>query len=416
MASEESEDAAIKIQALFRGNKGRDRAVQELEALMEAELEYAVNKAQSLSGAKSKRKENYGIGDVEEDTVGSSTPFAEMGGEVNEENVALGPTPGSSKEVYQQHKVVADALNIDAADIEQRAIERVKRTAPGLYKKKDLIQHIKKLQERVADIQNVVESVVPVVQGQEGSAGQPSLPSMVTRNFRSTTNGRKLTDLKMAIFGLDGIGAVAAEMFARSNVGGILIADMGSVEEEHIKRLYYQQEQMGLPRCDAAKLCINDFAPQVAVEAMNIDLTGDDDKRKVEQLLEQGTLASSSLGIGSVDIVIDCLDGLQREALAELCAKTGKTRVECGIDRDSACAFYRFHVDGATTEQAFDLPPVDSDAAEMLWNTLLPSTFQTIAGLAVQNALKYLMEAGKVTSAVRYSTMSMRVDSREMSF
>jgi len=37
--------------------QGRDKAVQELEALMEAELEYAVTKAQASQG-KAKRKDS----------------------------------------------------------------------------------------------------------------------------------------------------------------------------------------------------------------------------------------------------------------------------------------------------------------------------------------------------------------------
>jgi len=88
MAGNEDE-AAVKIQAIYRGNKvhhrllshcnnslshrcksslkkvidsslsmqGRDKAVQELEALMEAELEYAVTKAQASQG-KAKRKDS----------------------------------------------------------------------------------------------------------------------------------------------------------------------------------------------------------------------------------------------------------------------------------------------------------------------------------------------------------------------
>lgn len=220
--------AAIKIQAVFRGNKGRDRAVQELEALMEAELEYAVNKAQSLSQGKTKRKDNYSM-----DLDDPGDPGADLAGAVTEMGADLGPTPDTSKEAHRQHQIVADALNINNAEIGQKAMERVKQTAPGLYKKKDLIQHIKKLQDRVADIQNVVEAVVPVVRGDADPPGQMPLPTMATRNLRTTTNGRKLTDLKVAIFGLDGAGAIAAEMFARSGVGSLVIVDADCISKRN---------------------------------------------------------------------------------------------------------------------------------------------------------------------------------------
>lgn len=402
------EEAAIKIQALYRGNKGRDRAVEELEALMEAELEYAVSKAQSLSQGKKQRKDNFSM---EVDPGPVDVPFSEMGEDAHNK----APAPDTSKEAFRQHKVMNDTLNIDTADIEQRAMERVKRTAPGLYKKKDLIEHIKKLQERVADIQNVVEAVVPVVQGEADSTTQMPTPSLATRNFRATTNGRKLSDIKIAVVGLDGAGAMAVEMYARSGVGSMMVADQGNVAKMDVTRTYVKQEQIGLPRSEAIKLCVNDFAPTVSMEAKTLDLTADADKAELGEILE-GNLKDSMLGSSPVDIVIDCTLGEQREALAELCSRLGKTRVEISLDEASACAWYRFHVEGAATEQAFDLPTAEGDAAQELWDVLLPSTFQTIAGLAVQNTLKYLMEAGKVTSAARYNTMTMQVDSREMSF
>jgi len=376
---------------------------------MEAELEYAVTKAQSLSQGKQKRKDNYDMMEAESVTVTAGEDDAPINAPST-----IDPTPNTSKEAFRQHEMMADALSIDATAIEQRAIERIKKTAPGLYKKKDLIQHIKRLQERVADIQNVVEAVVPVVKGDAQNPAQMALPSAANRNLRMTTNGRKLTDLRVCIFGLDGIGAIAAEMLARSGVGGLVIIDSGEVTKDDLHRLYYQEEQLALPRADAAKLCLNNCAPQVHVHAMQMDLTQESSAAEAKKLLEGNGLATHFLNGGTVDVVIDSLGEAQREVLRDLCETVGKTRVECGVSEEAACAFYIFHTDGAQTEQPFDLPPSENEAAAMMWKTLLPSTYQTIAGLAVQNILKYLMEAGKVSSAVRYNTVSMRVDSRDM--
>jgi len=204
-------------------------------------------------------------------------------------------------------------------------------------------------------------------------------------------------------------------MLARSGVGSLLILDHGKVEEVHVNSLYYQNEQIGLPRSDAAKLCVNDFSPQAKVEALQIDFNNEVERKRVKDLfeMEEGT---SPLG-GNLDIVLDCLeDSTQSGLLAELCHSAGITRLECGTKKEAACAYYQFHVAGAATEQAFAMDPVEDAAGASLWEVLLPSTYQTIAGLAVQDVLKYLLEAGKVTSAVRYNTATMKVDSREMSF
>jgi len=287
--------------------------------------------------------------------------------------------------------------------IEGMAADKIANNAPGLYKKKDLIAHIKKLQERVADIQNVVGSVLPAVRGDsslEGGAVVPP-PSLLSRNFRPTTNGRKLSDLRVAVVGLDGIGAMCAEMLARSGLGGLVLCDQGKVEERHLKQLFFTAEQKGLPLAEAVKLCVNDFAPQTQVETGGAD--------RIKEALEGGDAN------GPIDLVIDCsLAG--SEKLTQQCVAAGITRLECGLSKEAGCAWYQFYVGGVSNEAGFEMPVAEASQVKMLWEVLLPTTCQTIAGLAVQDTLKFLLEAGKVSSVVRYNTLSMKVDSREMNF
>ena len=249
------------------------------------------------------------------------------------------PSNPSSERTRREHEARAVVMKLGQSG-ESMAAEKIANKAPGLYKKKDLIAHIKKLQERVADIQNVVGSVLPAVQGDAGSAVPP--PSNLTRNFRATTNGRKLSDLRVGIVGLDGIGAMCAEMLARSGIGGLLVMDDGSVEERHLSSLYFQNEQKGIPRADAVKLCVNDFAPQTQVETVDED--------RLKEVLE-GKDAS-----GKLDMVIDCSQAAsQKKSIAEMCRNAGTTRLECGLSEEAGCAWYMFYVDGVSGDSAFEV-------------------------------------------------------------
>ena len=311
------------------------------------------------------------------------------------------PSDPKNENTRMKHNARGAAMRMDQS-IEGMAADKIANNAPGLFKKKDLIDHIKKLQERVADIQNVVGSVLPAVQGDATNNTVPA-PSLLTRNFRPTTNGRKLSDLRIAVVGLDGIGAMCAEMLARSGVGGLLLCDEGQVEERHLRTLFFSAEQKGLPRAEAVKLCVNDFAPQTQVETGVVD--------RVKEVLEGGDAH------GDLDLVLDCLEaGPMRQKVTQACVDTATTRLECGLSQEAGCGWYQFYVGGVATAAGFELPPADAEQVAMLWEVLLPTTFQTIAGLAVQDTLKFLLEAGKVSSAVRYNTLTMKVDSREMSF
>lgn len=111
-----------------------------------------------------------------------------------------------------------------------------------------------------------------------------------------------------------------------------------------------------MPRSDAAKLCINNLAPQVSVEAFHVDIATEEGMEAVKGTFEEdsGLMASFGAGGGSaVDIVLDSLQEPQREELNQLCVKAAKTRVEFGLSKEAACAFYRFHVEGAVVEQVF---------------------------------------------------------------
>ena len=51
----------------------------------------------------------------------------------------------------------------------------------------------------------------------------------------------------------------------------MLLCDEGQVEERHLRTLFFSAEQKGLPRAEAVKLCVNDFAPQTQVETGVVD-------------------------------------------------------------------------------------------------------------------------------------------------
>ena len=101
--------------------------------------------------------------------------------------------------------------------------------------------------------------------------------------------------LTVGVFGLGGVGGMAAESLARSGVGGFVLVDFDRIKPSNLNRqLVALHSTLGQPKAEAMRARILDINPQARVEA--VTAFADEDTR--------GALLSR------VDVVVDAIDSL----------------------------------------------------------------------------------------------------------
>lgn len=121
----------------------------------------------------------------------------------------------------------------------------------------------------------------------------------------------KLRDACVAVIGLGGVGAVAAEMVARSGVGHMIILDSDSVSETNKNRqLIAFDSTVGKMKCEVVAARLMDINPDIDLHIIKEYLTADN----VAQLL----------GGRKPDFLIDAIDTLAPKlSLIKYCIDNG---------------------------------------------------------------------------------------------
>lgn len=125
-----------------------------------------------------------------------------------------------------------------------------------------------------------------------------------------TENAGRLAVSRVAVIGLGGVGAYAAEMLCRSGVGSLLLVDNDVVGESNINRqLPALHSTIGRLKMDVVCERLRDINPDIRIEAVS------------EYLSEQNV---AELVCGKLDYVVDAIDTLSPKiALIQHCLKQG---------------------------------------------------------------------------------------------
>ena len=330
MIEDEMEAKAIKMQSAARGMLGRRKAANKMQEQMEGEMETAAVSVQA---------------------------------------------------VFRGHQARKEAYTVMSADMEKRMNETAERI--GTYdksaatgaggKRNDLVSHVLRLQERVKEIQHIVKAVVPVFNGEEPDNIPPGPGSS------TTGNGKTPKDITVTVIGLDGVGAAAAQLFARVGVAKLRLVDEGSVDAWHVQNSgLFSASHSGKKRAEIAKQILDGFGQGTDVECA----------------VARDEASLGSLVEGS-DLVLDCTPA-SREAIRAVCS--GKcTRVQCGVQGLSA----HYQIFSPTDNSEDKYPTIDANAGPPSgtgW--LIPSTIHACAGHLVQNALKASVGMAGVVTAL----------------
>ncbi|KAG7335658.1 hypothetical protein KOW79_000351 [Hemibagrus wyckioides] len=219
----------------------------------------------------------------------------------------------------------------------------------------------------------------------------------------------KIRSFAVAVVGVGGVGSVTAEMLTRCGIGKLLLFDYDKVELANMNRLFFQPHQAGLSKVEAAEHTLRSINPDVIFETHNYNITTVDNFTHFMDRISNGGLQEGK----SVDLVLSCVDNFEaRMAINTACNELGQTWLESGVSENAVSGHIQLIIPGETA--CFACAPPLVVAANIDEKTLkrdgvcaasLPTTMGVIAGILVQNVLKYLLRFGTVSFYLGYNAM-----------
>ena len=199
----------------------------------------------------------------------------------------------------------------------------------------------------------------------------------------------RIRSKSVLIVGVGGVGSVASEMLVRSGIGKLVLFDYDTVELANMNRLFYRPDQVGQSKVEAAKATLHAINPSTCIEVFNGNVT---------------TIACYKIlktQIQCVDIVLCCVDNYSaRISINRICLELSKTWFETGVSENAFSGHIQLIRPGIDACYDCAPPGIVADNSELQRNGVctasLPTTMAIIAGLVVQNTLKYLLNFGHV--------------------
>mmetsp|Transcript_2007 Transcript_2007/g.5325 ORF Transcript_2007/g.5325 Transcript_2007/m.5325 type:complete len:399 (-) Transcript_2007:4-1200(-) len=243
----------------------------------------------------------------------------------------------------------------------------------------------------------------------EVTADNPYSRLMALKRMGVVQDYERIRDVTVAVVGVGGVGSVAAEMLTRCGVGKLILFDYDKVELANMNRLFFRPEQSGLTKVEAARQTLAGINPDVEIDAHNYNITL---MEHFEHMM--GQFASGALHGGPVELVLSCVDNYAaRNAINSACNELGQVWMESGVSEDAVSGHIQLMEPGRLA--CFSCAPPLVVASEIDEKSLkregvcaasLPTTMGIVAGMLVQNALKFLLNFGKVSDYLGYSAMS----------
>lgn len=233
---------------------------------------------------------------------------------------------------------------------------------------------------------------------------------MALKRMGIVDNYQRIREFTVAVVGVGGVGSVTAEMLTRCGIGKLILFDYDKVELANMNRLFFKPDQSGLSKVEAAKATLTDINPDVQFEVHNYNITTVDNFQHLMGRISKGHLSEGK----SVDVVLSCVDNFEaRMAINQACNELGQVWMESGVSENAVSGHIQLIRPGETACFACAPPLVVASGIdektlkrEGVCAASLPTTMAVVAGLLVQNTLKYLLGFGKVSEYVGYNAMS----------
>lgn len=145
------------------------------------------------------------------------------------------------------------------------------------------------------------------------------------------------------IVGVGGVGSVASEMLTRCGIGKLILFDYDKVELANMNRLFFQPDQSGQSKVDAAASTLSFINPDVQIETHNMNITLMD---KFDLFMDR--IKNGHLNAGQpVDLVLSCVDNFEaRMAINTACNELGQIWMESGVSENAVSGHIQTIVPG----------------------------------------------------------------------
>ncbi|XP_055485615.1 ubiquitin-like modifier-activating enzyme 5 [Psammomys obesus] len=232
---------------------------------------------------------------------------------------------------------------------------------------------------------------------------------MALKRMGIVSDYEKIRTYAVAIVGVGGVGSVTAEMLTRCGIGKLLLFDYDKVELANMNRLFFQPHQAGLSKVQAAEHTLRNINPDVLFEVHNYNITTVENFEHFMFRIRNGGLEEGT----PVDLVLSCVDNFEaRMAINTACNELGQTWMESGVSENAVSGHIQLMIPGESA--CFACAPPLVVASNIDEKTLkregvcaasLPTTMGVVAGILVQNVLKFLLKFGNVSFYLGYNAM-----------
>lgn len=219
----------------------------------------------------------------------------------------------------------------------------------------------------------------------------------------------RIRDKSVAIVGIGGVGSVTADMLTRCGIGKLILFDYDKVELANMNRLFFTPDQSGLAKVDAAARTLQFINPDVQIVTHNYNITTVDSFDKFLTAIKTGGTIDSN----PVDLVLSCVDNFEaRMAINTACNELNINWFESGVSENAVSGHIQLLKPGETACFACAPPLVVAEnidektlKREGVCAASLPTTMGIVAGILVQNTLKYLLNFGEVSDYLGYNAL-----------
>lgn len=219
----------------------------------------------------------------------------------------------------------------------------------------------------------------------------------------------RIREKSVAIVGIGGVGSVTADMLTRCGVGKLILFDYDKVELANMNRLFFTPDQSGLAKVDAAARTLQFINPDVSIVTNNYNIT-------TIEFFDQFLTAIKTGGLDNlspVDLVLSCVDNFEaRMAINTACNELNIIWFESGVSENAVSGHIQLLKPGETACFACAPPLVVAEnidektlKREGVCAASLPTTMGMVAGMLVQNTLKYLLSFGEVSDYLGYNAL-----------
>lgn len=232
---------------------------------------------------------------------------------------------------------------------------------------------------------------------------------MALQRMGIVQNYERIREKSVAVVGVGGVGSVTADMLTRCGIGKLILFDYDKVELANMNRLFFTPDQAGLSKVDAAARTLQFINPDVRIITNNYNITTVDSFDNFLTAIRTGALDDKN----PVDLVLSCVDNFEaRMAINTACNELNINWFESGVSENAVSGHIQLLKPGESACFACAPPLVVADnidektlKREGVCAASLPTTMGMVAGMLVQNTLKYLLNFGEVSDYLGYNAM-----------